>query len=81
VGNEFVVTYTFLPANGQMSAGEWSIEVVADQVGEYMTTPQYVSALALGTFTVKSTYLVVEQWVSVHDCLQLLLIIVNSQRR
>jgi hypothetical protein len=57
VGNEFVVTYTFSPANGQWSGadgGQWSINVVANQVAEYVTTPQYVPAFAVGAFTIKS---------------------------
>jgi hypothetical protein len=56
-GNQFVVTYTFSPPNGQWSAadgGVWSVEVAADQVGEYMTMPQYVPARTYGTFAVKS---------------------------
>jgi hypothetical protein len=56
-GNRFVVTYTFAPPNGQWSvadAAEWSVELVAGQVGEYMTTPQYVPARTLGTFSIKS---------------------------
>jgi hypothetical protein len=56
-GNQFVVTYTFSPPNGQWSVadtGEWSVEVVGNEVGEYMTTPKYVPARAYATFDVKS---------------------------
>jgi hypothetical protein len=55
-GNQFVVTYTFSPPNGQwnvVDTGEWSVEVVENEVGEYMTTPKYVPARAYGTFAVK----------------------------
>jgi hypothetical protein len=56
-GNQFVVTYTFSPQNGQWGAadtGVWSIEVVEEQVGDGMTKPKYVPPSVLGTFTVTS---------------------------
>jgi hypothetical protein len=56
-GNQFVVTYTFSPPNGQWGAadtGVWSVEVVEEQVGEQMTKPKYVLARAYDTFTVTS---------------------------
>jgi hypothetical protein len=56
-GNQFVVTYTFSPPNGQWSAadgGVWSVKVVEQQVGDYMTAPKYVPARTYGTFAVKS---------------------------
>jgi hypothetical protein len=55
--NQFVVTYTFSPPNGQWGAadtGRWSIAVRMDQVGDYMTVPKFVASGEIGSFTVTS---------------------------
>jgi hypothetical protein len=57
VGNQYVVTYTFSPPNGQwrpVDAGVWSVDVVEGEVSEYMATPQSVPARSYVWFAVKS---------------------------
>jgi hypothetical protein len=60
-GNPIVVTYNVAPPNGQWGAadsGVWSIEMVDDQVADYMQTPLYVDAGVKGSFTVTSMFVV-----------------------